>query len=152
MRSVRSLRSASFDNDYHLGGLEYIPSVVPSIEYIHQRGDSIARKYSSTAISGYTQSKGVTAFDIIAQNDETLELPLIFYKGYVARLNGEDIQPSTSGNGLVQLSVRDTGHIEVYYGGTVMQKISYFVSLFSIIALCFYIAVSYRKNKRYSDQ
>lgn len=145
-------QSASFDNDYHLGGLEYIPSAVPSIEYIHQRGDSIARKYSSTVISGYTQSKGVTAFDIIAQNDETLELPLIFYKGYTARLNGEDIQPSVSENGLVQLSVRDRGHIEIYYGGTMMQRISYFISLFSIIALCFYIAVSYRKNKRYSNQ
>jgi len=138
---------AAFNNDYHLGGLEYIPSAVPSIEYLHQRGDSIGTLYEGTSITNFRRIKGVTSFDIGMTGIETLELPLIYYKGYTAKLNGENICVSESGNGLVEIAANKSGNIQVYYGGTIIQKLSWIITLLSILGLCFYIFLSRRKRR-----
>ncbi|MBK5719682.1 hypothetical protein JGH11_02225 [Dysgonomonas sp. Marseille-P4677] len=139
---------ASFNNDYHLGGLEYIPSKVPSIEYIHQRGDSIIVDNESTNISSFTKIASVTGFDISIDKPDTAELPLIYYKGYTAKLDNMDMPVSESENGLVQLQIVQSGHIEVSYEGTVIQKISYFVTIIGIVGLCIYIFMQRRKIKQ----
>ncbi|MFV0313045.1 MAG: hypothetical protein ACK5KN_15535, partial [Dysgonomonas sp.] len=139
---------AAFNNDYHLGGLEYIPSAVPSIEYLHQRGDSIGTLYEGTSITNFRRIKGVTSFDINATGNigsETLELPLIYYKGYVVKQDNEEIPPvGESKNGLVEILIDKPGHITVYYGGTPIQKISYFITLAGILAICIYILLQRR--------
>ncbi|HMM02803.1 MULTISPECIES: 6-pyruvoyl-tetrahydropterin synthase-related protein [unclassified Dysgonomonas] len=142
---------AAFNNDYHLGGLEYIPSAVPSIEYLHQRGDSIGTFYEGTSITNFRRIKGVTSFDINATGNigsETLELPLIYYKGYVVKQDNEKIPPvGESKNGLVEILIDKPGHITVYYGGTPIQKLSWIITLLSILGLCFYIFLSKRKRR-----
>lgn len=136
---------AAFNNDYHLGGLEYIPSSVPSIEYMHQRGDSIGTEYEETIISNRNKEMGITSFDISINSNEVTELPLIYYKGYTATLNDKEVPVKESENGLVQLPIEQSGHIQVYYGGTVIQKISYFITLAGIFATCIYIFLQRRK-------
>ena len=136
---------AAFNNDYHLGGLEYIPSSVPSIEQMHQRGDSIGTKYEETIISNKNKEMGITSFDISINSNEVTELPLIYYRGYTAILNDKEIPVTESENGLVQLPVEQSGHIQVYYGGTLIQKISYFITLAGIFATCIYIFLQRRK-------
>lgn len=142
---------AAFNNDYHLGGLEYIPSAVPSIEYLHQRGDSIGTFYKETSITNFRRIRGVTSFDINATGNtgsETLELPLIYYKGYVVKQDNEEIPPvGESKNGLVEILIDKPGHITVYYGGTPIQKLSWIITLLSIIGLCAYIFLS-KKERR----
>jgi uncharacterized membrane protein YfhO len=134
-------------NNYHLSGMEYIPSKVPSIDYIAERGNRIDTKYGETTVSGFNRQNGTTSFDILpAKNDEIAELPLYYYKGYAAGLNGKDVQVRESQHGLVEIPVREQGHVEVYYGGTTVQKISPFISILGVLLLGGYIAVYKRKK------
>lgn len=130
---------AEFSNDYHLGGMEYIPEKVPSVEFLSLRGDSIGKINPQTTVSSLDRDAGKTAFTVNAQSVEMLELPLIYYKGYSATLDKKGVEVSESNNGLVQISVPQSGKIEVYYGGTFVQKASWFISILSILALCVYI-------------
>jgi hypothetical protein len=134
-------------NNYHLYGMEYIPSKAPSIDYIDKRGDTIVIKYSETSISGFNRKNGITSLDITpASTGEVAELPLFYYKGYAARLNGKDIPVRESEHGLVEIPVDEAGHVEVYYGGTTLQKVSPFVSILGILLLGVYIYCYKRKK------
>lgn len=148
IRSNRSITQvAALENDYHLGGLEYVPSKVPSAEYIAQRGDSIGRVYGSTGILDFRKEKGVTIFDLQTSVMENLELPLLYYKGYRAELNGKGIPVAESDNGLVLLPVDESGSVKVYYAGTIMQKTGFYITILAILVLCVYIFLQNRKKK-----
>lgn len=139
-------QAAAFDNDYHLGGLEYIPSKVPSIEYIHLRGDSIKAIQSKTKITNFERNKEIISFDVTPEGNDMLELPLIYYKGYTAKSGDKLLPVSESNDGLVQISVNSPSDVKVYYGGTGVQKVSWFVTLFSILGLCVYIIMQRKKK------
>ena len=138
-------REALPENRYHLIGLEYLPVKVTSIEYLIERGDSVKSDYSN--ISNLERDKAVVTFRAETNRTDNLELPLIYYKGYTAKLNGENISVSESDNGLVQIPVNKSGDINVYYGGTIIQKLSWIITLLSIVSLCVYIFLSKKKEK-----
>lgn len=135
----------SLENEYYLGRMEYLPVKVPSYDFIHERGDSI-RSDKDVAIGNLAREKGVLSFDITANTSGKLELPLIYYKGYRATLNSEAIPVSESEYGLVEISLKQSGKIEVCYEATTIQTVSWYVSLISIIALCVYIFVLRKKR------
>jgi hypothetical protein len=151
-QDVRSNRPvtqvAALENDYHLGGFEYVPDKVPSPEFVAQRGHSVGKKYEDTRITGLVRNGGITMFDVMTSNAETMELPLLYYKGYAAVFNDEQIPVSESENGLVQLSVDKSGSAKVYYAGTFAQKAGYCITFISIIALCVFIARQRQTNKK----
>jgi len=128
-------------NNFHLYGQEYVPSKVPSLEWIDQRGDKIATKGDSTIISGYRKENGITSFTVVSEHPETLELPLFYYKGYRMAYDNDRNSEAVveSDNGLVEISATRSGKIRVWYEGTMIQKISPYISLVSIILLCVYI-------------
>lgn len=135
-------------NNYHLGGLEYLPDGVPSVEYIDRRGNVVRGNDGDVVnVQNLHKDKGITSFRLAENRDKVLELPLVYYKGYVATLDGNSLPVSESTNGLVQAEVNDEGYIEVYYEGTFIQKISWIISLLSILALCFYIFFYRNKNR-----
>lgn len=138
-------QEATFSNDYHLGGLEYIPEKVPSIEFIHQRGNRIETKNPETKISNLKKDSGITEFDISTHSQETLELPLIYYKGYKAEIDGKKASVEESDNGLIQIQAENARHIKIYYAGTILQHICFYISLISILLLCIYIFVQKKK-------
>jgi len=135
-------------NRYHLGGFEYLPAKVPHSEYFLERGDSIAIKNETTSIHNFKRHKGITSFDIELNLNEKLELPLNYYKGYKAAVNGQNIVVEESNNGLVEVEVNQPGRIDVWYAGTPVQKISWYITLISILGLCVYIYLFNRKNKK----
>ncbi len=137
----------SVDNGYNLGGLEYIPVKVPSYRYIHQRGDSVKTLSGEVAVSNLKRNGRVLSFDISSAEMTELELPLLYYKGYRAVLNDKTVSLSESPAGLIQISPQETGNIQVYYAGTTMQKISWYVTLLSALAFCIYIFVSRKKKE-----
>ena len=139
---------ASVDNEYYLGGLEYLPVNVPSHHYIHERGDIVISKNEETVISNFTRKEGVTSFDIDIKNPSKLELPLVYYKGYEASyLDKKNGMPVTeSENGLVQIEAGKSGQIEVVYRWTATQQYSWYISILSTIGLIIYIFVSNRKR------
>lgn len=138
---------AAFENDYHLGGLEYIPSKVPSIEYIHNRGYKVETSDINANISYLNKTKGVLRFHIEATKETTIELPLIYYKGYRAELDGKEMSVSESENGLVQVTTDKSGSVNVYYGGTTAQKMGFYLTILSIIGLCIYIFIQRRRER-----
>jgi hypothetical protein len=148
IRSIKSITEvAIFDNNYHMAGIEYVPVKVPSMKYIAQRGNSVGKRGENTKITDFARHKGVITFDISTSNNEKLELPLIYYKGYTAELSDKKLPVSGTENGLVQVDIEHSGHVKVYYGGTIVQKISWYITIVSIFALCVYIFVQNRKAK-----
>jgi uncharacterized membrane protein len=145
---------ASVDNEYYLGGLEYLPVKVPSHHYVHERGDTIISEKEEVIVSGFTRKEGITSFNIKTENPDKLELPLVYYKGYQAVYFGEKkgVSITKSENGLVQIEINKSGRIEVGYTWTVIQQYSWYISILSTIVLIIYIFIFRKKqsnaNKR----
>lgn len=139
---------ASVDNEYYLGGLEYLPVKVPSHHYIHERGDTIISESQGSVISNFTRNTGITSFEIKTSSPQKLELPLVYYKGYRAAYldKKEGIPVTESENGLVQIEADKSGQIEVVYRWTATQQYSWYISILSTIGLIIYIFVSKRKR------
>lgn len=148
-------------NGYGLMGAEYMPANIPNTkEFFHERGnDSIYKINRSTKLENYKRELRTLEFDITEYQTrkfaEIAELPLIYYKGYKAELmplNGmakvpEVVKVVQSPNGLVMIPIDKTGHIKVYFGGTMIQNVSPYISLISYILLICYIIWFNRKQK-----
>ena len=139
---------ASVENEYYLGGLEYLPVKVPSHHYIHERGDTVISERQEAVVSNFTRKESISSFDIKTNNPDKLELPLVYYKGYeAAYLDKKDgISITESKNGLVQIEAGKSGQIEVAYRWTATQQYSWYISILSTIGLIIYIFVSKRKR------
>jgi len=134
-------------NYYHLGSMEYIPSKFPSLEYIKDRAGIIVTNHTDTKISDFGREYGTTKFNInIAGNEETAEIPRFYYKGYTATLNGENIPIEQSDKGLIKLTIKESGKVIITYSGTILQKISIYISIISFIILCIFI-VRFKKKE-----
>jgi len=137
----------SIKNEYYLGRLEYLPVKVPSYNFIHERGDNVKAKLADTEISNYENKDGAIDFDVVVGNTDMLELPLIYYKGYKTTVDTKELPVSESESGLVQISVGKSGSVKVHYAGTTVQRISWYISLLSILGFCLYICF-YKKKKQ----
>lgn len=136
----------TIENYYFLAGREYIPHAVPSVEYLAERGDTIVTKHHS-GILNFNRNKSITSFDIILNSDkDTLELPLIYYKGYAAYQGKDKLKVTESKNGLVEIEATNSGYTEVFYAGTIIQTIGLYISILSIIGLIVYIVYSRRRK------
>ncbi|MFR9165682.1 MAG: hypothetical protein ACLVKO_05450 [Dysgonomonas sp.] len=133
-------------NNYHLYGMEYIPSKFPSIDYLEQRGEKIICNNNDIKINNFKKEKGTTSFDILTTQTGCIELPMFYYKGYAATINNHPIPIQESEKGLVEIVTNESGHIKVWYEGTTMQKISPYVSLIGLIGLCVYIIRTRKKS------
>jgi len=134
-------------NGYHMAGLEYLPAAVPSAEFIQNRGDAIERKSDRSFVSPIIREENTTIFEIEVKEPDIIELPLIYYKGYKATLNGETLTVNESTHGLIELSIPHPGEIRVWYAGTTLQVAGWFISVIAILALCLYIVLYNRKQK-----
>lgn len=149
--TVGVVREKNAENNYHLIGIEYLPEKVPSVDYIASRGDVVKIDELSANISELKKDNGRLYFNVNIEKPEKLEVPFIYYKGYKAALKGEELAVSESKNGLVEVFAEKSGYIEVFYAGTALQKVSWFVSLFSILGLCVYIFIVRNKHKKLKE-
>lgn len=131
---------------FYLGNYDYFPKKADKNIFLERE---ITPKYKKVEnnITDFKKEKGITTFGLKLLQKDTLELPLLYYKGYSAYLNDKEIEVSQSENGLVEIPVNESGHIKVYYAGTTIQKVSFWVTILSIITLCIYIYVYNRKRK-----
>ncbi|WP_163271572.1 YfhO family protein [Dysgonomonas sp. 511] len=132
-------------NFFYLNGAEYVPARVPSAYYISERRDSIKPLKGETEIYSPQRDKGALAFEAKVQQPDSLELPLFYYKGYMAFANRKPVAISQSKNGLVQIPVEESGEVDVYYSGTPIQELSLLFNFVCLIILCIYI---YRQKRR----
>lgn len=139
---------ASLKNHFFLGGLEYLPASVPTLKSLVNRGDTIIAKNNSE-IKNFTRNKNVINFEArIAADKDTFELPLTYYKGYKATIDGQEVQVQQSSNGLVEIDLEKSGQIEVYFNSTTIHRIANYITLVSVLALLiFIIALNRPENK-----
>jgi len=145
---ARSDKNLNEENHYVKAGMEYVPARTPLPDpFVLERKDSVLYQQNETVISDFKRNKNIVEFTVTTHQPDSLELPLIYYKGYSASLDGKDIPVTQSSHGLVQVPVDQSGRVEACYKGTLIQKLSFCTTILSIFALCGYIFVQNRKRK-----
>lgn len=135
---------------YYLGAgneSEYFPIPV-SITNIEKRGSIISKQHPDTEIKNIKRINTDIFFDIKLDQNESLELPIVYYKGYYAQINNKNIPIQKSKNGLIEIPINESGSVHVEFTGTPIQKYSLHITLISILLLCIYIYWYNRKNKK----
>lgn len=152
VESLDKIQKNMYMNETSIGGgKEYLPIEV-DYKNLNTPLQAISNSDEKTNI---TKSALTCEFE---KNDITsiwFDVPYIYYYGYVANITtpeGEVIPLSIekSDNGLVRVKTpeNETGTIKVWYNGTKLQKISYIISLISIITLSSYAIIKkFLKNK-----
>ncbi|HAN20139.1 MAG: hypothetical protein A2Y15_01135 [Clostridiales bacterium GWF2_36_10] len=148
----------NYVNQVGLG--EYLPTG-SNAKKLKSRGDIIT---SNSYISEYNINRDgdllVVEFNDITKyngnkNDETyIDLPLIMYKGYKATLESDkvitELTLTYGENNVVRIYIGDidSGTIKVWYEGTIIQKVSFIVTLLSFGSVITYFILVYNKRKR----
>ncbi len=135
-------------NFFYLNGAEYVPDKVPSAYYILSRADSITSLSGQAIVNSSKRNKELLSINISVQRGDSLELPLFYYKGYIATLNSEQVAIIQSNHGLIQIPVDTSGEVDVYYKGTTIQKITWYITILSIFLLCIYIFVGRKRSHK----
>lgn len=138
------------ENAYCLIGAEYLPEKIPSdfASFVVSRGDSIiSLADNSPIITDFHRNRSELTFDAVIAVSDTLELPLICYKGYSAFVDGESVPIFQSERGLISIPLNRSGHVRVFFEGTAVKTVSIYISLVTLIALCIYIFITNKKKK-----
>jgi len=81
------------------------------------------------------------------QNNEVI-LPLLYYKGYDIKVNGNNVKYFKSKDGLIKIKINDNkGKIVAYYKGT---NISYYTKIISFVSIICFILIVLKKTKKCS--
>ena len=123
---------------------EYLPSkAYNNLDYIKHRENSVYLLNGNATIEA-EEKKGTNMTFIITNVEENtiVELPYIYYLGYSVELineNGEEQNIATfeSDNGFVAINLSEgmSGNIEIKYTGTILMKVSYAISLGTLLIL-----------------
>lgn len=120
---------------YEISFGEYMPEEADK-DYILNRGDVIT---SINPLDHSFERNGLKLEIEFSNNngENSLELPLLYYKGYQAVLNGELIDTYKTSNGLVGVDIDNvsSGTIYVYYRGTYIQSVSRLVSFITLLGI-----------------
>ena len=126
---------------------EYMSVDVDKI-YPYTRGNIIT---SNNNVNIDFEKKGTSMNINFNQNskDTYLELPLIYYKGYEAKMNKTKLEIFKTENGFLGVKINDLkeGNIKIRYRGTNLFKISQIISLISIILFVIYIIKEAKLSK-----
>ncbi len=129
--------------DYEISFGEYMPLSADK-NYILERKDVITTTYPLE--HSFTRNGlELTINYNDNQGNNSLELPLLYYKGYKAISNDKELNVYQTNNGLVGVDINDEeGTIYVYYGGTKIQKLSKIVSIITMIVFVIYLCLRKR--------
>ena len=144
---------------YHIGGGEYMP-LNSNREFVEKNQSTVLSDNGKFEVLSFNRKDLSFTFDFrIDQYDNdsiTFEIPLLYYKGYQAKLtkqNGETTSlPVFRGiHGFTAVDVRDIteGNLIVYYQETGIQILGNCISLFTILVLLF---IQFRRKKDRSNK
>ena len=146
---VRAYKVKYLD-EYSAAFNEYLPAEVTK-NYILNNPNRIN---SNNSVDTNIIDKGsykIIEFNLKEENDNDtyLELPLVYYKGYMASCDGNDLKVYKSDKGLVTINIesRKEGSVKVRYSGTIVQIFTRFISLISAIIFSIYIYKEVKHEK-----
>lgn len=136
---ILGLWNANYYNEITIGNGEYLPTEVPSSTYAYDyKNDS------------YTKEIIKNGYSIVINNntsDNNLELPIVYYKGYNAYINNEKADIKKSKKGLIEINnSQNADKVIVKYDGTIIQKVTKYISLSFYIGLIGYIIYDRKKH------
>ena len=130
-----------------IGRGEYLPFGA-SEAYIYKNADTVNHFGGESVITTHKRNGLGFKFGFKkVDNSETVyEIPLLFYKGYNAELipfdgSSEPLQIKHGINGLIETYIYECteGIINVYYAGTLIQKLSFLISILAGIVFSIYL-------------
>lgn len=139
-------------NDSQIGfGEEYLPlgtsndQLKPTLAY----DDFPIYNNLNGKVSDYKKDYDTITFKYNFPKPTEVTLPYIMYKGYVATANGKEIQitKSKTTEGLVAITLGGKGDLTLAYKGTTVQRVTYSISLLTLILICWYLTALYFKQK-----
>ncbi len=139
--------NTTLDN-YYLGLKEYLPLKV-DLDYIKNRGNVITSNNTISFTHETIDNKIVVDFKN-DYDDTSIELPLIYYKGYGAKIEDKylDVKESDNGLVLVEIGSIDEGTITVEYIKTPTIYISRGISIISATTFLIYIYIINGKESK----
>ena len=137
-------------NPYYIGaGHEYLPAQTDYQKILRHKKQVIKYQPHKIKITNVRHTWGRYQFDFRTLTDQkaVVEVPFIYYKGYVAELNRHQRLPMQMNKrtGLTQVALKGTGRITVYYRTTTIQRIGTVISLLSFGML---IIIIYKEKRR----
>lgn len=132
---------------YFRGYREYF-SVNYNDDYTTKKGNSIDTE-SEAKLSNIIRKDGYISLDIETINNNIVEFPLTFYKGYNATLNNENIKVEESKYGLAEVPIDRSGKLVIQFTGTTIQRYSIYITLISCLLLIIYIIIDKKKHYEY---
>lgn len=139
-------------NDSQIGfGEEYLPlgtsndQLKPTLAY----DDFPIYNNLNGNVSEYKKDYDTITFNYDFTKPTEVTLPYIMYKGYVATANDKEIQitKSKTTEGLLALTMGGNGELTLSYKGTTIQKVTYMISLQTLIIFGWYLTGLYFKQK-----
>ena len=136
--------------------LEYWPqNAIKNIDYIDKRDQNVLITMGNANVDNVIKENGILDFDIDNVNEgTTLELPYLYYKGYVVTYSGKDgnsrlLDTYENNKGLVEVKLDNniSGHINVKYEMTNLHKICLCISLTTMTMYIGYLGYNYLKRK-----
>ena len=155
-RSIIYNRESTFtvENSFHIGiGNEYLP-IELSPGFILHRNNVLRISYNPeiTTIHSFNRNANTTIIIFSSSENDTFELPLVYYVGYRAFLNGSEISVHNGVDSLVVVEIfaGSDSELKIVYYGTTIQRVSLIVSLVSTLLLvihCVRLSKKIRQNK-----
>ena len=133
---------------------EYLPAKV-KIPYLANRSqDAIILSGETHIIEQEKENDRMTIKIEDTTKDTQIEIPYVYYVGYTATLNGRKLQINESENGFVSVIVEQgmNGEIQIKYTGTIIQKITMTISIFTVIMFIVYVVYYKRKYKEIGEK
>lgn len=128
-------------DDYSVACGEYLPQGT-DIKQLKKRGDIVTSNH--TIDIDYRREKGkiIVNYSNNYYDDSTyIEVPLLYYYGYYAYdENNQQYDVQKGQNNIVTVLLpKESGTMTIYYKGTIIQKLSLWVSIISTLLLIIYI-------------
>lgn len=152
-RQVNAKTIETIDGEDSMGyGKEFLPNGMEGWMY---STSLLFEPKDQITVTNMSRTDNAFYLQYNAKESTRLIYPLLYYKGYVAKVNGKE-QPvedagmydGTNMHGFVQVTVEGEGSVLVWYKGTMIQKISRFVSLTTLVLVLLYAFLKQRKKEK----
>ncbi|WP_424348885.1 hypothetical protein ACPBEH_08305 [Latilactobacillus sp. 5-91] len=128
-------------NSYYIGaGREYLPAQTDYSKILKNKKRTLKYRKNDIKITKEQATWGQYYFQFATRNDRraVVEVPFIYYKGYVARISGENKLVPLKMNqqtGLTQVTLKGSGTVTILYQQTPLQKVGNIISVVSLVSL-----------------
>jgi len=134
---------------------EYLPvNTKKNMHYFNNRNNLVAITTGKADITSIPKKDAVLKANISTkENKVVLELPLLYYLGYQIKFTNKNniqkvLEYKENNNGFIEVTVTESGLLEVYYNGTTGGNIANAISLLTIIEIVIIKMFKLKKRKK----